>query len=364
MFQPTRALSLALAAALLLPGCSGFNPAGNGRSTLVTTVAKAGAVKVSFPGLAPRAGVFRTLATRQDIDRVEVTLVSSNGKQTRSVSRDELWAPMVNLEFKRVPAGPIQFLVLAFDDAGVTIGKANQVDEVRANQTTVVGLTVKLAPGDASGGVAATIDFVDGDAPAPCGEDAFHAADRDGNGRLDLSEYAGGFPYRMACDEPAVNVVAVSSPPSGSLPVGCTMKPVAPIALKCAPAPMPPDFLMPPHRDPALEAFEALDLDGNQELTLEEFLGISTPPMDPCEGEFRSLDGDGDGVLTFKEWIGGRPVPMPAIGRPGEVALDLVPRNWKLTFRLRDRDGNGVLDLSEHCADTVSVPVMPVQASR
>jgi hypothetical protein len=211
---------------------------------------------------------------------------------------------------------------------------------VRSNQTTVMQLSVKLAPETGSGHVAALIDFIDGD-PAPvCGSDAFHQADRNGDGVLDLGEYMGGYPFAL-CDVPVVTPM-----PMPVLRPGSTISSNG-YELACAPAPYPG----PPQVDPAVQEFEARDVDRNSLLSLDEFLGIAPPPVDLCEASFKALDADGDGRLTFKEWSLGRPVPM--IGAP-EGSLPFWRKSTlRKEFEALDVDGDFKLDLDEHCGRIV-----------
>jgi hypothetical protein len=340
MSQFARTLSLALVAAALLPGCA--RVAGPvAMPPVMKPATKAGTVKVSFPGLKPAAAVFKTLATRADIATVEVTLTDArNRRQVQRLDRAALWLPMVEASFKAVAAGPAMFEVAAYDEQGAEIGRAATSDVVRSNQTTVMQLSVKLAPETGSGHVAALIDFIDGD-PAPvCGSDAFHRADQNGDGQLDTGEYLGGYPFAL-CDVPVVKPVPMPMP---------VLLPEATASsdgyrLACAPYPGPPEL------HPAMREFEARDLDRNGLLSLDEFLGIAPPPVDPCEESFKALDADGDGRLSFKEWSIGRPVPM--IGAP-ESSLPFWRKSpLRKEFEALDVDGDFKLDLDEHCGRIV-----------
>ncbi|MEB3327945.1 MAG: hypothetical protein VKQ33_01795 [Candidatus Sericytochromatia bacterium] len=342
MFPFARPLSLVLAAAVLLPGCASVGGAGvkpPAKPFVVRPSLKAGAVKVSFPGLKPATPLYRTLATRADIAAVGLTLIDARGhKQFRRLERAELWVPRVEVAFAQVSAGAIEFLVQAFDDEGRAIGEASQVDRVQANRTTVMKLAVKLTPAGGTGDVSAVIDFIDGDPVPVCGAEAFHRADRNQDRFLELAEYLAGYPF-ATCDEPVVGPMP-EPPPVVVSPVVDTPVPVHTVRRLSAP--------FRPELPPGLAAFQALDVDQNGLLSLAEFLGWVLPPSDPCGDHFQALDVDGDGRLTFQEWRVSRPVPMLALEGVARLTppADVLERQ---AFDAVDLDGDGHLDRDEHC---------------
>jgi hypothetical protein len=201
------------------------------------------------------------------------------------------------------------------------------------------------------------IDFIDGDPAPACGAEAFFRADRNQDGQLDLDEYLGGYPF-ATCDEPVVRPMPVDR-----LPVPTTIGSTASgtpkgYGLACM-APIPPDM------HPGVAEFQARDLSQDGLLSLDEFLGQVAPPpppVDPCEEAFHALDADADGRLLFQEWMMGRPVPM--IGAPEGFPRRLPPFDavMRREFRSLDLNGDGALDLAEHCG-WVAVP-MPATGSQ
>jgi hypothetical protein len=115
-----------------------------------------GKVQLSFKGLAAR----QVMATSDDIDTVTVELAKPNGEhgQRKSLTRKELLAPAVTVNFDGVPAGETRMRVMAFDRTGRELGHGEEHTQVKPGQTSKVSLAVRL---DAlpSGSVSADITF-------------------------------------------------------------------------------------------------------------------------------------------------------------------------------------------------------------
>ncbi|MEB3195972.1 MAG: hypothetical protein VKP62_02105 [Candidatus Sericytochromatia bacterium] len=356
MFQPIRLLTLALVAGTVLPACARLEgmPIVKTSSLKKPAInAQSGTVTVRFPGLQPAAKLYRTLAKRTDIESVELSLRDARGNsQQRRLERREMLVAKVDVAFKNVAVGPVEFAVTAYDGEGHAIGQGLQTERVLANKTTVVSMSVKLAPETVTGQVAALIDFVDGDPEQPCGLDAFYQADRDGDDQLSLKEYRAAYPF-SGCNDTPVFTVPAAPPEAHVTVISSTDAAVIRKLSVSKPRPTSPVF------DPIAAEFHGKDQDGNGWLSQAEFLGlVAPPPVDPCEQRFFDLDANQDGGLNFEEWRKDQPIPL--IGAPANFKF----RDPALeTFRRLDQDGDGQLSLPEHCGLVRVVP-MPAATSR
>lgn len=64
---------------------------------------------------------------------------------------------------------------------------------------------------------------------------------------------------------------------------------------------------------PAPPPFAKLDIDGNGEVTLDEFRQLSIPHGDHQTG-FTYIDSNGDGLVSEHEWLDHKPPGMPPRG--------------------------------------------------
>lgn len=384
MFRAVPVVTAALLAAIILPGCATPGTPLSPRPVVRRPVAlQAGAVKVSFPGLQPAAAVYKTMATRYDIDEVKISLQSPTGVQVRRLTRAQLMVPMVVVQFDKVPTGWFTFSVEAYDNTGRNIGQGIEKGQVKANQTTQMNMSVQLDSDDATGDVAAVIEFIDGRPSVPCGADAFYAADKNGDSQLSIKEFAAEFPYcgggQIQPPAPPVFIqpIARVNPPltTQTVPLPETLPPVAApekseeAAYTLQTSPVVHD---------AYETFSQLDSNHDGYLSLREFLA-EPKPEDPCGTDFHNLDLNGDGVLQFMEWRNGQPrvMPMP-MPRPwgaspevetmkAHVSRPIMPEdNWlRREFKQLDGNGNGVIEREEFCGElSITLPVEPISVPR
>jgi hypothetical protein len=369
MFRAVPVVTAALLAAIILPGCATPGSPLSPRPVVRRPVPlQAGAVKVSFPGLQPATAVYKTMATRNDIDTVTISLQSPTGVQVRRLTRRQLMVPVVVVQFDKVPTGWFTFSVEAYDNTGRSIGQGIEKGQVKANQTTQMNMSVQLESDDATGDVAAVIDFIDGQPSVPCGAEAFYAADANGDAQLSIREFAAQFPY---CGGGQIQPPA---PPIVEHPIGR----VSPVVATPAPVAAPEKandtaytLQMSPVYHDAHQTFAWLDSNHNGYLSLREFLA-EPKPEDPCGVAFSNLDLNDDGVLQFPEWLNGQPRVMPVPCLPlatperdtlkVELSRPILPEDtWlRREFVRADLNGNGVLEREEYCEESFcTLPAMP-----
>lgn len=249
-------------AALFTTGCHvqlGTTPVVDGKPPVTASTAT-GKVKVAFQGL----GAYKTLATRYDIHRVELTLQPARGKaQFRKVGLEELQQGSVSLDFKKVATGQAELHVTAFDAGKQVIGKGYNAAHVSARSTAFIHVAVKMDGDPDSGNVNALITFEDG----LDDEAIFFESDRNGDGYLNFGEFRSAYNRRPwpipMVGNPAVAVCNMIGPDGAA--------PIAP---------------MPPVEDPLRSAFAQKDWNGDGLLSLDEFLGrMYAMPVPAAEAE-------------------------------------------------------------------------------
>jgi hypothetical protein len=293
----------ALAAALLLTGCQApaLSITVAPTKPLTTKANATGAVRVALAGLATTAA-YKTLATRSDVARLRATLTSHqvNKSQVREIGLKELAKPQAYIDFDAVAAGKATLFVEAFNAGGRAIGRGENATAIVGGTLNTLHVRVKLDADDGEGKVNAIVTFEDAPdgEPYPAdGEAAFRRADRDADGWVSLAEYRTGWPHAwggIAYAEP--DAIGYADPgvtgdaerdaggytgsdtttyPAPGFP-GCAIKmPVEPQLARIAATETVASI---PAVDPryldATRDFECRDQNGDQRLSLEEFLGF------------------------------------------------------------------------------------------
>jgi len=296
----------ALAAALLLTGCQAPGLTITVAPTKPITAKATGSVRVALAGLAATAA-YKTLATRSDVARLRATLTSHQAtkSQVREIGPKELAKPQAYIDFDAVAAGKATLVVDAFDAAGRAIGRGEDATAIVGGKVNNLHVRVKLDANAGEGKVNAIVTFEDGPGGEPYpadGEAAFRRADRDADGWVSLAEYRTGWPHGwggVAYAEPAGVGYAEPGATGGAQAEAIgyagpgTIAYPAPVYPGCMiPMPVEPQFApietvapMPPVDVWSLDAtrdFKCRDANGDQRLSLDEFLGYPIYATQPA----------------------------------------------------------------------------------